>query len=220
VLFEERFSMSLFPGASFMLSVASRAQFPPDEGVEIAFAGRSNAGKSTAINALVQHSGLARASKTPGRTQLLNYFSLDAAHRGQPRYAERLVDLPGYGYADVPEAERRKWVPLLEALGERQSLQGLMLVVDSRRGVGEGDEALIAWANAVPQSSERAERRRIHVLLAKADKLTRNEGRQALKTAESAIGERATVQLFSANDGTGVQEAQRLLRSWLQSVTP
>jgi len=155
-----------------MLSVASKAQFPADEGVEIAFAGRSNAGKSTAINAIVRHAGLARASKTPGRTQLLNYFALgkDRPDAGLLSAGRRIVDLPGYGYADVPEAERRKWVPLLEALGERDSLTGLMLVVDVRRGIRPGDGELIEWADP--------RRRRIHVLLAKADKLTRNEGRK------------------------------------------
>jgi GTP-binding protein len=209
--------MSLFSAAAFMLSVASRAQFPPDVGVEIAFAGRSNAGKSTAINALMNQTRLARASKTPGRTQLLNYFSI-GGRKGSigdgaaPGRAARIVDLPGYGYADVPEAERRKWVPLLEALGERVSLAGLMLVVDSRRGIGDGDEALLAWAN--PPGMERV--RAIHVLLAKADKLTRNEGREALKAAESRLGARASVQLFSANAGTGVPEARRRLQDWLQ----
>jgi len=203
--------MSPFSAAAFMLSVASRAQFPPDAGVEVAFAGRSNAGKSTAINALMNQTRLARASKTPGRTQLLNYFAIGDGKGAAPGRSARIVDLPGYGYADVPEAERRKWVPLLEALGERVSLAGLMLVVDSRRGIGDGDEALLAWAN--PPGVARA--RAIHVLLAKADKLNRNEAREALKAAESRLGARASVQLFSANAGTGVPEARRRLQEWL-----
>ena len=121
-----------------MLSAAAPGQFPADAGREVAFAGRSNAGKSTAINAIVQRNALARTSKTPGRTQLLNFFELAAGRR--------IVDLPGYGYADVPEAERRKWAPLLEALRTRESLRGLFLIVDSRRGLGAGDEELMAWA--------------------------------------------------------------------------
>jgi GTP-binding protein len=210
--------MSQFPAARFMLSVASRAQFPPDDGVEVAFAGRSNAGKSTAINAIVSHSGLARASRTPGRTQLLNYFSLDAGSRGAPGGAERIVDLPGYGYADVPEAERRKWAPLLEGLAARRSLTALMLIIDSRRGVAAGDEALIAWANrssGTPQTAP-TPTRAIHVLLAKADKLTRNAGREVLKATQRTLDGRATAQLFSATAGTGVPEAQRVLQAWLR----
>jgi GTP-binding protein len=203
--------MNPFPAARFMLSVASRAQFPPDDGVEIAFAGRSNAGKSTAINALVRHSGLARASRTPGRTQLLNYFALDSETRSGAGAAQRIVDLPGYGYADVPEAERRKWAPLLEGLAERRSFTALMLIIDSRRGVAEGDEALIAWADRAAVTHPRA----IHVLLAKADKLTRNAGREVLKATEQILAGRATVQLFSATAGTGVTEAQRVLLGWL-----
>jgi GTP-binding protein len=201
--------MNPFPAARFLLSVASVAQFPPDDGAEVAFAGRSNAGKSTAINAIVRHAGLARASKTPGRTQLLNYFALESERRAGSGGAQRIVDLPGYGYADVPEAERRKWAPLLAALAARRALIGLMLVVDARRGLAAGDQALIAWA-VQPFA------RRIHVLLAKSDKLTPHEGRQALATAERELEARATVQLFSATAGTGVPEAQRLLQRWLQ----
>jgi len=208
--------MNPFPAARFMLSVASRAQFPPDDGVEIAFAGRSNAGKSTAINAIVRHSGLARASRTPGRTQLLNYFSLGSETRSGPGPAQRIVDLPGYGYADVPEAERRKWAPLLEGLAERRSFTALMLIIDSRRGVAEGDEALMAWAHRAPAPRPRA----IHVLLAKADKLTRNAGREILRTTEQVLAGRASAQLFSATSGTGVTEAQRVLLGWLRGGDP
>src|SRR5512142_2216988 len=122
--------MSRFNEARFIESVASAAQFPPDVGVEIAFAGRSNAGKSSAINAITQRHGLARTSKTPGRTRLLNYFELAPS--------KRLVDLPGYGYANVAESERRAWLPLLEVLRARKSLRGLFVIVDSRRGLTEG----------------------------------------------------------------------------------
>ncbi|HKZ74072.1 MAG TPA: ribosome biogenesis GTP-binding protein YihA/YsxC, partial [Steroidobacteraceae bacterium] len=143
--------MSAFPHARFLVSAADPAQFPADRGVEVAFAGRSNAGKSSAINAIAQRNGLARTSKTPGRTRLLNFFELAPD--------QRIVDLPGYGYAGVPESERRKWVPLIDALLERESLRALFLVVDARRGVGEGDERLIEWASAGG--------REVRVLLAK-----------------------------------------------------
>ncbi len=181
-----------------MLSAAAPAQFPLDTGVEIAFAGRSNAGKSTAINAIVARNGLARTSKTPGRTRLLNFFSVDAG---------RIVDLPGYGYAGGPREEREAWGPLIDALRLRESLQGLFLVVDSRRGVGEFDLQLIDWADPAV--------RQVHVLLSKADKLTRSEGAKALREAQGALGNTATVQLFSALRRTGVEEAQQKLADWL-----
>jgi GTP-binding protein len=177
-----------------MISAAAPGQFPPDAGVEIAFAGRSNAGKSSAINAITQRRALARTSKTPGRTQLLNFFELGAGRR--------IVDLPGYGYADVPERERRKWAPLIDALRPRESLRGLFLIVDSRRGLSAADEELIGWAEGMP----------VHVLLAKADKLNRKEGADVLRATSRVI---ATSQLFSAHAGTGVEEAQRVLQSWL-----
>ncbi len=191
--------MSAFPQAAFLVSAASPTQFPPDLGAEVAFVGRSNAGKSSAINAITHHKGLARTSKTPGRTQLLNYFQL------APN--ARLVDLPGYGYADVPAAQRRTWGPLIEALRERRSLAGLFVVVDARRGLKDGDGDLLAWAR--PEQ-------RIHVLLSKADKLTRSEGMAALREAGTLLEGRASVQLFSAHKGTGVREAQGVLEGWIR----
>ena len=197
--------MSLFPNVQFILSAAQPAQFPADRGAEVAFAGRSNAGKSSAINAIVQRNSLARVSKTPGRTRLLNFFSLGPE--------QRIVDLPGYGYAAAPEAEKRTWGPMIAALRERQCLKGLLLIVDSRRGVGPEDENLIAWA----RDGERvdAEAMPVHVLLAKSDKLTRNEATKALREARAALGETATVQLFSAHDKVGIEEAQKVLQTWL-----
>lgn len=189
--------VSRFPDARFMLSAASPGQFPQDQGVEVAFAGRSNAGKSTAINAIVQRHGLARTSKTPGRTQLLNFFELAAGRR--------IVDLPGYGYADVPEQERRKWGPLIGALRGRSSLRGLFLIVDARRGVADADHELIAWADGRP----------LHVLLAKADKLSRNEATKVLRAANESLAGAATAQLFSAHGKTGVEEARKVLEAWL-----
>jgi GTP-binding protein len=195
--------VSKFPNASFILSAAAPQQFPADFGSEVAFAGRSNAGKSSAINAITGRHSLARTSKTPGRTRLLNYFEL------APN--QRIVDLPGYGYADVPEAERRAWVPLINALRERESLRGLFLIVDSRRGLTDGDAELIEWSDPSVRD--------VHVLLSKADKLTRNEATQALRKAEGELQGRATVQLFSVPSKTGLDEARRVLNAWLASKT-
>jgi GTP-binding protein len=194
--------VAVFPNARFLISAAAAGQFPADRGAEVAFAGRSNAGKSSAINAIVGRQGLARTSKTPGRTRLINFFEL-SPH-------QRIVDLPGYGYASAPESERRTWPRLIEALRAREALRGLFVIVDARRGIGEGDEALLEWA--LP-------RQRVHVLLSKADKLTRNEGRQALAAAAGALASRATLQLFSAHSRAGLEEAQNVLRSWLSPGT-
>lgn len=190
--------MSRFREAHFLTSVAAPAQFPADVGAEVAFAGRSNAGKSSAINAITQRRGLARTSKAPGRTRLLNYFELGPA--------KRLVDLPGYGYASVPAAERSAWLPLLESLRARASLQGVFLIVDSRRGLTEGDEGLIEWAQGG---------HRLHVLLSKADKLNRGESAAVLRATSTRVAGRGTVQLFSALRGIGLREAQETLAAWL-----
>jgi GTP-binding protein len=191
--------MSRFPRAEFLISAAAPGQFPADRGAEVAFVGRSNAGKSTAINIIVQRQGLARTSKTPGRTRLLNFFELGPT--------QRIVDLPGYGYASGPEAERRTWKPLIEALATRESLRGWFLIVDSRRGIAVGDEALLDWAAA---------EQKVHVLLSKADKLNRSEAAKTLKESTAALAGRGTAQLFSATAKTGVDEAQRTLEEWLR----
>jgi GTP-binding protein len=188
-----------------MLSAAQAAQFPADRGTEVAFAGRSNAGKSSALNAIVQRHALARVSRTPGRTRLLNFFEIGPE--------QRIVDLPGYGFAAAPEAERRTWGPMIAALRERQSLRGLVLIVDSRRGVAPEDENLIAWAR--DSSRVEGDSVRVHVLLSKADKLTRNEANKVLKEARGILGDTASAQLFSAHDKVGVDEAQKLLKAWL-----
>lgn len=194
--------MSRFPQARFLLSVASVPQLPPDRGAEVAFAGRSNAGKSSAINALIGRRGLARTSKLPGRTRLLNFFELAVG--------ERIVDLPGYGYAEVSDEERRGWVPLLEALRTRASLAGLMLVIDARRGVRAEDLDLIAWADPA--------RRPVQVLLSKADKLNQAEKVAALRAARAALSSETGVQLFSAHSGEGVEAAQRVLLAMLRGA--
>lgn len=196
--------MSAFPQTRFMHSVAVSAQFPPDSGAEAAIAGRSNVGKSSAINAITGRRALARTSKTPGRTRLLNFFEL--------AQQQRLVDLPGYGYAATPAAERREWGPLIDALASRECFRGLLLLVDVRRGLREEDEGLLDWAEAAGQP--------IHVLLSKADKLTRNEAAQALRAAQAQLAGRATVQLFSAHDGGGVEAARSTLRAWLAKQEP
>ena len=190
--------MSRFSEARFLTSAATPAQFPADVGAEVAFVGRSNAGKSSAINAIAGRRNLARTSKTPGRTRLVNFFELAPARR--------LIDLPGYGFARASAAERRTWAPLIEALRERTSLRGLFVIVDARRGLTDGDLELLAW---MPPEH------RAHVLLAKADKLSRTEGGRALEAATSALGGRATAQLFSARSGSGVREAQDTIVGWL-----
>lgn len=195
--------MSQFPETRFLTSVAAPAQFPPDQGLEVAVAGRSNAGKSSAINALLARKGLARTSGTPGRTQLYNYFHLG--------HDARLVDLPGYGHAKVDAATRASWGPLGETLRQRESFSALLLVVDIRRGVGEMDLGLLDWAGR-PAG-------RVHVLLTKADKLPRGQALNALRAASQVLEGRASVQLFSALKGTGLEEARGLLRGWISGST-
>jgi GTP-binding protein len=190
--------MSRFNGVQFLISAAAPAQFPPDVGAEVAFVGRSNAGKSSAINAITQRHALARTSKLPGRTRLLNFFELAPM--------TRLVDLPGYGYASAPAAERLAWLPLIDALRQRASLRGLFVIVDARRGVAAADVGVLEWA--LPHQ-------RVHVLLSKADKLNRAEGAAVLRSASASLSGRATAQLFSALKGTGVREAQDTLEGWL-----
>jgi GTP-binding protein len=192
--------VSRFSTARFVLSAASPAQFPLDRGVEIAFAGRSNAGKSSALNAVLGRRGLARSGKTPGQTRFVNFFEVGPE--------QRVVDLPGYGYARVPERERAHWATLIEGLRERSSLRGLFLIVDARRGVGAADLELIAWADP--------DVRAIHVLLSKADKLTRSEAAAVLQDAQRELAGRASVQLFSAVSGTGLREAQQVFVDWLE----
>jgi GTP-binding protein len=199
--------MSQFPHVSFLKSVAKPGQFPPDTGWELAMAGRSNAGKSSAINALLNRKGLARTSRTPGRTRLYNYFEL------QP--GKRLVDLPGYGHASVNEETRDSWGPLGDALLERRSFGAMMLVVDIRRGVGDLDLGMLAWAGMPPERS--------HVLLSKADKLPSGQAKAALRDAQAALAGKSTCQLFSATAGTGFDEARALLLRWLREakeITP
>ena len=175
--------MSSFSQAEFVISANRPAQFPPDKGSEVAFAGRSNAGKSSALNAIAGRKSLARTSKTPGRTQLVNFFALPDG--------DRLVDLPGYGYARVPEAVRRHWRHLMEAyFNQRRSLAGLILVMDARRPLTEFDRQMLAWSEGVGCLT--------HILLTKADKLSRGKALAMLHEVRSAVDSETSVQLFSA----------------------
>lgn len=192
-----------YRSTQFLKSVDAFSELPPDTGWEVALAGRSNAGKSSALNVLTGQQGLARTSKTPGRTQLLNFFLVES-----DRY---LVDLPGYGFAQVPDSLRRHWQQLLERyLRERTALRGLLLAMDVRHPLTSLDQRLlIALA-----------KRRLptHILLTKADKLSRGKRLSALKEVQILLNTRFTgvsAQLFSSLSGEGVMEAQRQLDQWL-----
>jgi GTP-binding protein len=196
---------SLFRHAAFEISVAQPDGLPPSLAPEIAFAGRSNAGKSSAINTLVGHTRLAYVSKTPGRTQLINVFRM--------RNGAALIDLPGYGYAQVPEHVRRQWRGLLERyLTERSNLVGLVLIMDSRRPFTELDRQMVGWFAATG--------RPIHCLLTKSDKLTRQEQAKVLRDTKKIAAEYAcpiTVQLFSSLKKTGMDEAEAVIGKWLDA---
>ncbi|MEY3183030.1 MAG: hypothetical protein RLZ35_1015 [Pseudomonadota bacterium] len=193
--------------AHFLTSAANNDQCPKDEGAEVAFCGRSNAGKSSALNALTQQKRLAKTSKTPGRTQLLNFFGI-----GDTPY--RLVDLPGYGFAKVPPAIRQRWEKTLEAYFlTRRSLKGLILLMDVRHPLTEMDWEMVEWATSLDLS--------VHILLTKADKLKRGAasqallGTQKLLKAEATHPDKVTIQLFSATNRQGIEEAYKQLNAWL-----
>lgn len=193
--------------AAFVLSAAHLSQCPADDGIEVAFAGRSNAGKSSAINVICEQSKLARTSKTPGRTQQINFFALDEARR--------LVDLPGYGFARIPEELRRAWGRLVEGyLRNRRSLAGIVLLMDARHPLKDQDRELIHWAGtlAIP----------LHILLTKSDKLSRGAAKSALLAVrrELATVPATTIQLFSALNGSGVDEARARLDAWFMPLQP
>ncbi|MGI9259982.1 MAG: ribosome biogenesis GTP-binding protein YihA/YsxC [Gammaproteobacteria bacterium] len=192
--------MAFFQHLEFLKSAQKPNQFPPDSGCEVAFAGRSNSGKSSAINAITVRRGLARTSKTPGRTQLINFFEIDESRR--------LVDLPGYGYAKVSDSVRDQWRILLEAyFQERQSLSGLFITVDIRRGLKELDEVMLTWAQdaGVPAG----------VLLTKADKLSRSGGISRRQEISRTVPDDIPLILFSAPRRLGVDEAREQLLTWL-----
>jgi GTP-binding protein len=191
--------------ARFLISAAKLSQCPEDVGAEVAFAGRSNAGKSSAINSLTNQNSLARTSKTPGRTQLINFFDLNVE-------GIRIVDLPGYGYAKVPIAMKEHWQKHLDAyLQRRQCLRGVVLVMDIRHPMKEFDEMMINWCEStgVP----------LHILLTKADKLKRGPAQATLlkikKETRERLADKVSVQVFSALKKTGVDQLRNRLDSWL-----
>lgn len=195
--------MPLFRNARFEISVADPAGLPLTGAPEIAFAGRSNAGKSSAINTLAGHTRLAFVSKTPGRTQLINFFRLQSG--------AALVDLPGYGYAEVPEKVRLQWQGLLERyLRTRESLVGLVVIMDARHPLKPLDRQMLDWFAPTGKP--------MHVLLTKSDKLTRSECARTLAIVREALdawGGRISCQLFSSLKKTGCEEVEAVLSGWL-----
>lgn len=192
--------MSQYPQARFLVSAASPDQFLPDVGSEVAFVGRSNAGKSSAINTIVNRKQFARTSKTPGRTQLVNFFELAPG--------QRLIDLPGYGFARVSDAVRNSWDRLITGYFDgRGSIRGLFLIVDVRRGLTDGDLQVLDLAGSYGLA--------VHVLLSKSDKLKRGQAARALQETRKVLGEVAGVQLFSALKRSGVEEARKVLDDFL-----
>lgn len=194
----------IYQRSHFLTSAHELAQLPPDDGLEVAFAGRSNSGKSSAINVIARQKNLARTSKTPGRTQAINVF--------QVCDGRFLVDLPGYGYAKVPEVIRRHWQRTLPAyLGKRHSLAGLMLIMDIRHPLTAFDQQMLIWC--------RERRLPIHILLTKADKISRGQAAGTLQTVLRELRARhpgCTAQTFSALRQAGVDEAHARLDTWLE----
>lgn len=195
--------MGLFANVVYTASAHDLFELPPDTGAEIAFVGRSNAGKSSAINTLANHTRLAFVSKTPGRTQLINFFSLGGGRS--------LVDLPGYGYAKVPPKVKEHWERVLaEYVAGRQALKGLVLIMDARHPLKPGDLAMLDWYGPT--------RKPVHCLLTKADKLTKNEQVNTLRQVRDQLrlaNRNATVQLFSSLKKTGVEDAEARMAEML-----
>ena len=192
----------LFSQATFLKSAANLNHLPPDVGGEVAFIGRSNSGKSSALNAITDIKKLAKTSKTPGRTQLMNFFGLTEHHR--------LVDLPGYGYAKVPETVKERWQKIFAMYFlQRHSLKGLILIMDIRHPLKPLDTKILDFTaqRLLP----------VHVLLTKADKLSRLEANKTLKKTTKLIANypnRVTIQLFSALKKIGVGEAREKIEEW------
>ncbi|MDR3490530.1 MAG: ribosome biogenesis GTP-binding protein YihA/YsxC [Gammaproteobacteria bacterium] len=191
-----------YEDATFLLSAARLAQLPQDTGIEVAFVGRSNAGKSSVLNQITQNKKLARVSKTPGRTQLINVFELDETRR--------LIDLPGYGYAKVPQSVKDLWQKTLgDYLLERNCLKGLIVVMDIRHPLTDFDQNLLEWADESDLS--------VHILLNKADKLAFGASKNTLLEVKKFVTKyttEITCQCFSALKNTGIKELRDQLNEW------
>ena len=185
-----------FENINFIKSANQVSQFPEDSGREIAFVGRSNAGKSTALNAIFGRKNIAKTSKTPGRTQLINFFAVDDDNR--------VVDLPGYGFAAVSKEKRKQWDELIsDYFRTRDALKGVFLIIDSRRMITELDHLFLEFYLPLDKS--------LHVVLTKADKLKKNEQIETLRSTETSLGNVATIQLFSGTKKNGVTVAKQRL---------
>jgi GTP-binding protein len=194
----------IYNQVKFLISAAKLSQTPADDGFEVAFAGRSNAGKSSALNVLCQQKSLARTSKTPGRTQLLNFFAVDETRR--------LVDLPGYGFAKVSEQIKNQWqMALADYLENRLSLRGVILLVDVRHPLKEFDRQMLQWSVQI--------NRPVHILLTKADKLGRGAAANSLQQIRKEIapfGDMVSAQLFSSLKRQGIDQAHEVLDIWFE----
>lgn len=197
---------NLLNGARYLLAAHLPHQLPPDGGREVAFAGRSNAGKSTALNALVGHTKLARTSKTPGRTQQLVYFDFEHAPE------KYLVDLPGYGYAKVPGELKAHWVGFVNSFfRRREALRGLVVVMDIRHPLREFDQQMLAYATERGLPA--------HCLLTKSDKLSRGAAKQTLLKLQREVGPGISLQLFSGLSKEGVDELREVVQGWLEMTS-
>ncbi|MCF6202861.1 MAG: ribosome biogenesis GTP-binding protein YihA/YsxC [Methylococcaceae bacterium] len=197
---------SVYHQAKFMLSASKLSEAPEDQGKEVAFAGRSNAGKSSAINTLTRQNSLARISKTPGRTQLLNFFEIDPIRK--------IVDLPGYGYAKVPLAVKKQWHQMMETyLHKRKALCGIILMMDIRHPLTDFDMQMIEWCEHTQLP--------LHILLTKADKLNYGAAKNTLFKVQKELSDidvDVTLQLFSSLKKMGIDDAHHMLNQWFGLV--
>ena len=193
----------VFENIGFEKSISELNQSPKDVGSEVAFVGRSNAGKSTAINSITNRNSLAKTSKTPGRTQLINFFKVNEN--------KRFVDLPGYGFAKASKEKQKSWNRLVtNYIKYRQSLKGVVLIIDIRRGFGEMDLMFLDFYLSL--------NKRLHILLTKADKLSKQKQSLILNEAREIYGSIATIQIFSGTKKIGISEAQDQVTKFLENT--